>query len=205
MKTDYTYKDLQSMSVRELRTVLGEMNKEARKRAGRLKASGYTGAMTSPVLMPVRGLKKAELQEAILDRSQAYLRNPRSTLKGMRNFEKKLRESIAKETGLNIKRSELDDFIEYINMIKEVWGSLRYPSRNAVQLYEEMQKAKISGRELRENFEAYLKTSQKGKSKTASLEGKLLNIKEELEDANRTGQRVTANDVRAKLGLKRKK
>ena len=205
MKTDYTYKELHGMTTRELRSLLGKQNKEARARAKRLKAKGYTGAMTKPSLKSVKGLKKVELEEAILDYSQAYLRNPRSTIKGMRSFESKVVKTLEKNTGLSIPRSQLDDFVEYLEVIEEVWGSLRYPSKNALDTYDEMDKAGITGAELGKAFSKYMKTKANDKNISKTLESKLLDFKEEVEKANRDNKSVSANDVIKNLENRRKK
>ena len=205
MKIDYTYKDIHGMTTKELRSVLGRMNKEARKRAKRLQGKGYTGAMTKPKLKNVRGLKKVELEEAILDYAQRYLRNPRSTIKGMRSFESKLVKTLKDNTGLSIPRSQLDDFVEYLETIGEVWGSLRYPSKNALETYDEMDRAGITGAELGKAFKNYMKTKANDKNVAKTLEGKLLDFKEELEKANNDNKLVSANQVIKNLEDRKKK
>ena len=200
MKTDYTYAELHSMNVRELRSLLGRMNKEARNRAGRLKAKGYSGAMTTPELKAVRGLKKVDLESAILDYSQAYLRNPRSTIKGMRKFEDNIIGTLNKRYKLNLKRKDLDDFIDYLQGIGELWGSLRYPSKVALDTYEEMDKQGIAGEEINKAFKDYLKTGGKGRAKQKGLERKLTDLKLALKDANEKGEKInTSDDVRSKM------
>lgn len=198
MKTNYTIKDLEKMSVKELRRTLGRMNTEARKRASRLKEKGYSGAMTEPSLMAVKGLKKTELQSAILDKAQSYLRNPRSTVKGMRGFESEIIGKLKKNFGVDIKRSELDDFVQYIDVVKEVWGSLRYPSKYAVQVYNELAEQGIAGDEIEKNFRDWLKS-----------ESKMLDVKAELKKVRaeqrkgKTG-RISADELRKRLEKKGK-
>ena len=197
MKTDYTIQDLNNMTVKELRRVLGKQNTEARKRASRLKAKGYEGKMTSPNLDAVRGLKKAELMEAILDKSQAYLRDKRSTVKGMRKFEKNVINTInrnfnnKRKDKFKLQRKDLDSFVDYLDTISDLWGSLRYPSKYAVQTFTEMTKMGLGADEIKDGFKEWLKT-----------ESGMLDLKEVLEKARRKGETLSADEVRARLRSK---
>ena len=194
IKNDYTYADLHSKTAKELKSILGKMNKEARKRAKLLKEKGYTGKMSTPELKAIRGLKKVDLESAILDYAQAYLRNPRSTIKGMRQFEKRVLGTLKKEYNVNLERAKLDDFVDYLEGIGELWGSLKYPSTNAVKTYDEMVKQGIAGEEINKAFKDFLETSGKGREKQKVLESKLLDLKEVLEHANKKGYKVTSSD-----------
>lgn len=207
IKKDYTYADLHGKTVKELRSILGKMNKEARKRAKLLQSKGYTGKMTTPKLIAVKGLKKVDLESAILDYAQAYLRDPRSTIKGMRQFEKRLLGTLRSEFSVNLERAKLDDFVDYLEGIGELWGSLKYPSANAVETYDEMVKQGIAGEEINKAFEDFLKTSGKGRKKQKGLERKLLDLKDVLKDANENNYKVTSSDdVKERLKeLKEKK
>ncbi len=207
IKNDYTYADLHGKTVKELKSILGKMNKEARKRAKLLKEKGYTGKMSMPELKAIRGLKKVDLESAILDYAQAYLRDPRSTIKGMRQFEKRVLGTLKEKFDVNLKRAELDDFVDYLEGIGELWGSLKYPSANAVETYDEMVKQGIAGEEINKAFKDFLETGGKGRKKQKGLESKLLDLKEVLEDANKKGYKVTSSDdVKERLKeLKEKK
>lgn len=196
MKVDYTLSELDNMTVRELRRLLGKLNTEARTRAKSLKSHGYSGKMASPDLIAVRGLKKNELKAAILDNAVLYLKNPRSKISGMKRFEREVVSALKENYNVKIPRSRLSDFIEYLDEIKDLWGSLKYPSKYSVQLYEEMNKSGLTSDDIVKGFKNYLKS-----------ESGILDLKEGLKEAKKEARKqgvkeVSSDILRSVLGKK---
>ena len=155
-----TPRDAQAMTVRDLRRMLGQLNKEARARIRGLEAAGYGETVAAQKLIaPVRGMKKQDLVAAVSDVS-LFLSRRASKVSTLRADERKTLTTLHQRGFKMVNSSNLRDFGRFMDRIKERQGKLRIDSDTVARIYDAMEEKGISSEQLEEAFGKYLNSER---------------------------------------------
>lgn len=151
-----TPRDASKMTVRELRSALGKMNKEARNRIARLEKAGYGETVAgSKSIQPIRGMKKADLISAISDVS-LFLSSSRSKVTRLKSTERKTLRTLHDRGFDMVNAGNLRAFGRFMDDIKSRQGKLRVDSGTVARIFGEMEKKNIPTDKFEEAFGRYL-------------------------------------------------
>lgn len=156
-----TPRDAQAMTVKELRSMLGKLNKDARARIRGLESAGYGETVAAQkIINPVRGMKKADLVAAVSDVS-LFLSRRSSKASTLRADERKTLKTLHERGFKMVNSGNLRQFGKFMDRIKERQGKLRIDSDTVARIYDAMEEKGISPNQLEEAFGKYL-NSEKG-------------------------------------------
>ena len=142
-------------AVRELYTGLRSI---LRKRNERAEARGITPVYPTPA--PVRGVPPRLLRSEVQDIAAA-LRDPVSKISGKLNREQKAARTLASH-GYHIPTDNMDDFGRFMEATRKRQGeTYKGKSGVAVQAYEELVKAGVSGKTIERSFKKWLESDAK--------------------------------------------
>ena len=131
-----TPREASDRTVVELRKMLGKLNKEARARIRELEKGGYGDTVAAQKLInPVRGMKKHDLIAAVSDVS-LFLSQRKSQVDLVRKDEKKMLKTLHKHGFDMVDSSNLRQFGNFMDTVKERHGKLRVDSETAAKIYD---------------------------------------------------------------------
>lgn len=161
---EYTPEALQSgsLSEKEIRDEYRRLRNIANKRIGRLEKAGYTG--TQAYLRNVGAYKApsnytmAELQYKLYQISK-FVAAKSSTVGGMRQIEKKMREKLhEKDLGRIMNLQEFGDFMEWA---RTKYKNSDFDSERAAEVYNESKRRGIDIEEIKRDYELFRDNYQK--------------------------------------------
>lgn len=125
----------------------------ANKRLGRLEKAGL-GTSGSYRFPKVRELSENQLRQGLADVSR-YLRDPRHTVRGEREFISREIESLKNQGYDFIDESNFYEFTDYMDDLREQYGSKAFDSGDAADVFSNGQKIGIDPDVLKDNFEYF--------------------------------------------------
>lgn len=185
----FSLKEILSMKVKERRSLLVSLNKEAKRRAKDLLKAGYDGEMTKPPTVDAYRTPTEELARSI-EELQIYTRDERSTVRGMREFVRDTLITLDLHGYEFVNEGNLAEFGRFMNSVREKHYAKSFPSNEVAKLYSNMEELGISPAVMEKHFKEQL-TSQEGI-------GDLLETLEEM-DLPRNRKRISSTEVKDKM------
>lgn len=156
----FSLKEILAMKVKDRRSLLVSLNKEARSRAKDLIKAGYDGEMTKPPTVDAYRTPTDQLARSIED-LQIYTRDDRSTVEGMEMFIRSTLTTLDVHGYEFVTESNLADFGRFMNSVREKHTAKSFPSNEVAKLYDKMEERGISPATMERHFKEYL-ASQEG-------------------------------------------
>lgn len=188
----YTPSQIEQMSARNIRQSLSRLRSVAQKRQARLIAAGYTDSEIATRPLPtVRSLTPEDQAVELADLSR-ILRDPRSTIKGVKEWTRHVRESLQRSGYSDIAARDLKAFGSFMDEMRDRYIGRLYGSSLVASLYNEAAAKGVSGKTLQREFKRYLESAEK-----------VDELRKALEQADlRPGRkRITSNEIRGLLGV----
>lgn len=154
-KVGYTPQQIDLMRPGDIRKEYARLKKMANQRIIRLKKAGFGETeMGSKKFIAAKGASLECIAQELADIS-VFLSDPRSTVKGMKAFDRKIRNTFKKH-GYKFKNIEsfsglIDAVGELANRVKE----FAYDSYRVAMLQEQAERHNISQKSLKKNFEYF--------------------------------------------------
>ena len=155
----FSLKEILGMKIKDRRSLLVSLNKEARSRAKDLIKAGYDGEMTKPPTVDAHRLPTDYLARAIED-LQIYNRDERSTVEGMKEFVRDTLTTLDLHGYDFVNEGNLAEFGRFMNSVREKHYAKSFPSNEVAKLYENMQELGITPATMERHFKGYLATQE---------------------------------------------
>ena len=142
---------IHDMQPEEIRSAYIKLRKAANQRLTRMEKAGLgtKGAWRFP---KVRDLNEEQLAKQLADASR-YMRDVRHTVPGERKFMRDELKRLHKEYGFNwINESNFYDFTDFMDDLREQYGSKAFDSGDAADVFNNSQKIGIDPEVVKENF-----------------------------------------------------
>ena len=185
----FTLKEIFGMRVKERRSLLVSLNKEAKKRAKDLLKAGFDGEMTKPPTVDAYRTPTEQLARSI-EELQIYNRDERSTVEGMREFVRDTLTTLDLHGYEFVNEGNLAEFGRFMNSVREKHYAKSFPSNEVAKLYSNMEELGISPAVMEKHFKEQL-SSQEGI-------GDLLETLEEM-DLPSNRKRISSTEVKDKM------
>ena len=184
-----TLKEIIKMKVKERRSFIVELNKEAKSKAKALLKAGFDGEMTKPPIVDAHRLPTDELARAI-EELQIYNRDERSTVEGMRSFVRDTLTTLDLHGYEFVNEGNLAEFGRFMNSVREKHYAKSFPSNEVAKLYSNMEKLGVSPAVMEKHFNDYL-SRQEGV-------GDLLETLEEM-NLPKNRKRISSTEIKDKM------
>lgn len=171
---------------REVRKEYTRLRDIAQKRLKRLAAAGYEttdvykkNVKHYPKLKAIR--TESELAQRLSDLSR-FVGSTQSTVKGLKEREKKVLKTLKKNGYKYVNESNLSDFGEFMEYYRDAMYDLEYDSGDAADLYTVVEKNKLDPEKVKEDFDFWLENIEDAKKirKAKRRTGKTSEVLEEL-------------------------
>lgn len=145
----FTPLDIKGMADSAVREAYAALRGVAQKRVGRMAAQGLGRDL--PTFPTTRGLSNEEARQQLAEVSR-WIRDPRHTVKGYKR-QRAYNLDRFHEKGYDwINESNYEDFIKYMEELREEYGSKVFDSGDAVDVYNNAQRIGIPTDTIKKNF-----------------------------------------------------
>lgn len=154
----YTPSKIARMGEKEIRRIYSEYRKIANKRAARMRAAGYGAYESAQAHFPTtKSLSAGALREQFAEVNR-YLRDYRTRLKDLRNYEKESIERLHEHGYDFVTRENFKQFTDFMEWARARSGSNDrvFKSDRVAELFEQKERLNISANALQKNFDHYL-------------------------------------------------
>lgn len=156
----YTPAQIAQLSDKTVRQRYAQLRSIALKRIARLKAAGFGDTDLADVrFAPGSKISIETLREDLADLS-LWLRDPRTTVKGMRRYMKRMRESLG-QAGYNIPERELGKFGKFMEEMRARYKGRLPGSDTVAGIYDHASRLGVSGITLMRGFKDWLLDADK--------------------------------------------
>lgn len=171
---------------KEVRKEYTRLRDISQKRLKRLAAAGYTdtdvykkNVSHYPKLKDIK--TKSELAQRLSDLSR-FVASSQSTVKGLKEREKKVLQTLKKSGYKYVNESNLSDFGEFMEYYRDAMYDMEYDSGDAADLYTVVEKNKLDPEKVKEDFDFWLENIEDAKKirKAKRRTGKTSEVLEEL-------------------------
>lgn len=171
---------------KEVRKEYTRLRDISQKRLKRLAAAGYTdtdvykkNVSHYPKLKDIK--TKSELAQRLSDLSR-FVASSQSTVKGLKEREKKVLQTLKKSGYKYVNESNLSDFGEFMEYYRDAMYDMEYDSGDAADLYTVVEKNKLDPEKVKEDFDFWLENIEDAKKirKAKRRIGKTSEVLEEL-------------------------
>ena len=171
---------------REVRKEYTRLRDISQKRLKRLAAAGYTNTEVYqrnyrhyPKLKDIKS--KSELAQRLSDLSR-FVASSQSTVKGIKEREKKVLKTLKKSGYKYVNESNLSDFGEFMEYYRDAMYDMEYDSGDSADLYMVVEKNKLDPEKVKEDFDFWLENIEDAKKirKAKRRTGKTSEVLEEL-------------------------
>lgn len=171
---------------REVRKEYTRLRDISQKRLKRLAAAGYTdtdvykkNVSHYPKLKDIK--TKSELAQRLSDLSR-FIASSQSTVKGLKEREKKVLQTLKKSGYKYVNEFNLSDFGEFMEYYRDAMYDMEYDSGDAADLYTVVEKNKLDPEKVKEDFGFWLENIEEAKKirKAKRRTGKTSEVLEEL-------------------------
>lgn len=160
LRIKYTPAQIAIMSDATVKARYQKLRKVATARAKRLQKAGYGDTDVGDVRFPEsRKLTPDQMREELAEASR-YLRDPRTTVRGLKHYVKAMTESL-QEAGYKIDEKELKAFGDYMEELRSRHIGRMYGSDQKAEIYDESRRLGITGKTLLRNFRQWLDDEDK--------------------------------------------
>lgn len=171
---------------REVRKEYTRLRDISQKRLKRLSAAGYENTDVYkknvkhyPKLKAIK--TDSELAQRLSDLSR-FVGSTQSTVRGLKEREKKVLKTLKKNGYKYVNESNLSDFGEFMEYYRDAMYDLEYDSGDAADLYTVVEKNKLDPEKVKEDFDFWLENIDEAKKirKAKRRTGKTSEVLEEL-------------------------
>lgn len=163
----YNPSEAKYLSDEEARKEYAALRKVANRRASRLRQSGFGGLDVSEQFFPPQSsLSDDEIKAQLLDVSR-YLRDPRTTRPGMREYQKTMEESLGKYT--DVVKKDPKKFGDFMESARRRAGGRLFDSARVREAYEQAVSRGMRPKTLEKHFSQYLNDQEKLKDFVVTL------------------------------------
>ena len=171
---------------REVRKEYTRLRDISQKRLKRIAAAGYENTDVYqknvkhyPKLKDIKS--KSELAQRLSDLSR-FVGSTQSTVKGLKEREKKVLKTLKKSGYKYVNESNLSDFGDFMEYYRDALYDLEYDSGDAADLYTVVEKNKLDPEKVKEDFDFWLENVEDAKKirKAKRRTGKTAEVLEEL-------------------------
>ena len=171
---------------REVRKEYTRLRDIAQKRIKRLAKAGYTDTEVYqrnykhyPKLKSIKS--DSELAQRLSDLSR-FVASKSSTVKGLKEREKKVLETVHKHKYKWVDESSIKDFGEFMEYYRDAMYDMEYDSGDAADLFTVVEKNKLDPEKVKEDFDFWLENVEEAKKirKAKRRTGKTSEVLEEL-------------------------
>ena len=171
---------------REVRKEYTRLRDISQKRLKRIAAAGYENTDVYqknvkhyPKLKDIKS--KSELAQRLSDLSR-FVGSTQSTVKGLKEREKKVLKTLKKSGYKYINEFNLSDFGDFMEYYRDALYDLEYDSGDAADLYTVVEKNKLDPEKVKEDFDFWLENVEDAKKirKAKRRTGKTAEVLEEL-------------------------
>lgn len=156
----YTPAQIAQLSDKTVRQRYAQLRSIALKRIARLKAAGFGDTDLADVrFAPGSKISIDTLREDLADLS-LWLRDPRTTVKGMRGYMMRMRESLG-QAGYNIPERELGKFGKFMEEMRGRYKGRLPGSDTVAGIYDHASRLGVSGSTLMRDFKDWLLDADK--------------------------------------------
>ncbi len=171
---------------REVRKEYTRLRDISQKRLKRLAAAGYTDTdiykKNVSHYLKLKDIKtKSELAQRLSDLSR-FVASSQSTVKGLKEREKKVLQTLKKSGYRYVNESNLSDFGEFMEYYRDAMYDMEYDSGDVADLYTVVEKNKLDPEKVKEDFDFWLENIEDAKKirKAKRRTGKTSEVLEEL-------------------------
>ena len=155
----YNPSEAKYLTEEETRKEYAALRKIANRRAERLRSSGFAGTELAETTFPAQSSLSGDEVKAQLLEVSRYLRDPRSTRPGMREYEKTIKESLRKYADVVAKNPK--KFGDFMEAARRRAGGRLYDSGRVRLVYEEAISRGMRPKTLEKHFGQYLNDQEK--------------------------------------------
>lgn len=189
LRIKYTPAQIATMTDKTVRARYSKLRKAAMQRARRLQAAGFGDTDVADVSFPtIRELTPEQIREELAEASR-YLRDPRTTVRGLRSYTQRAKEAL-EAAHYPEAAKDLKKFGDFMETLRARHIGRFYGSAQKASIYEESQRLGISGKTLIRNFKSYLEDEEKAKKLLDTLQASNL---------PRGRKRLSSNELKALL------
>ena len=142
------------MSLKEVKAAYQQIRRAANYRLGSMQSHGF-GTMGGFRFPKMSSLTESQLRAELAEASR-YMRDPRHTVRGERAFIKRELEAF-QERGIDfVNESNFYDFTNYMDDLRDRYGSRVFDSGDALDVYNNAQRIGIDTDTLKKNFEYFV-------------------------------------------------
>lgn len=145
--------EINKMSASAVKSAYSNLRSIANKRLSRLESAGL-GTFGSYRFPKVRELNEDQLRRELAEASR-YVRDPWHTVRGARSYMNREIKSLHKQGYDWIDESNFREFTEYMDDLRDQYGSKAFDSGDAADVFSNGQKIGIDTDTLKENFEYF--------------------------------------------------
>lgn len=145
---------IRDMGLKEVKAAYQQIRRAANYRLGSMQAHGL-GTMGGFRFPKMSSLSESQLRAALAEASR-YMRDPRHTVRGEREYIRRELESF-RERGIDfVDESNFYDFTNYMEDLRGRYGSRAFDSGDALDVYNNAQRIGIDTDTLKDNFEYFV-------------------------------------------------
>lgn len=155
-----TPREAGKMTVKELRKLVGQANKEIRGRISEFNKAGlYDTEIQLMYIQPVRGQSKNELIVNLSDISM-MLNRYTSTVEGFMDVQDRRIETLKRKGFDFVDETNIRDFGNFMDAVSEAHGKAKYSYDTAKNIFESLEKKGIDPGIIEDKFKNYLGTEK---------------------------------------------
>lgn len=145
---------IREMSAKDVKSAYVKMRKAANQRLTRMERAGL-GTMGSYRFPKVKNLSEDQMRKELAEASR-YMRDPRHTIPGERRFMQSELQKLREEYGYDwINESNFYDFVNFMEDLREQYGSKAFDSGDAADVFNNSQKIGIDPEVVKQNFDYF--------------------------------------------------
>ena len=148
----FTPLDIKGMADSAVREAYASLRGVAQKRVGRMAAQGL--GRNLPSFPTTRGLTNEEARQQLAEISR-WIRDPRHTVKGYKRQRAYNLERFHEKDYNWVNENNYEDFIQYMEELREEYGSKTFDSGDAADVYNNAQRIGIPTETIKKNYDYF--------------------------------------------------
>ncbi|MBQ1571895.1 MAG: hypothetical protein IIZ78_12265 [Clostridiales bacterium] len=147
----FTPAEIAGMGEKAVREAYAGLRSVANKRIGRMAAQGLGPKKGMQTFAKTRGMNETEVRTALADVSR-WIREPSHTVRGYKRNRDSLLDTFHQQGMDYVDENNFEDFIQYMDELREEYGSKVFDSGDAADVYNNAQRIGIPTETVKKNF-----------------------------------------------------
>ena len=144
---------IEHMAISSIKQAYSKLRSAANKRLARMEAAGI-GNYGSARFAKISEMSTQELYSNLADVSR-FMNDPRTTVRGQRRYMSNMIDSFNQQGYYWIDESNLYDFLDYMDDLRDQYSDKMFDSGDAVDVYNEAQRLNVSSDILKKHFDYF--------------------------------------------------